>query len=127
MEETCDASDPALAHPPGDMALPFSVAEGNKTWWQSSLGDQVVTIEVQLEALFYFTHFVLTFRSARPAAMVVELSRDFGTSYQVQRYFAYDCRSSFGLEEKSEPTRLDEVVCSSQYSGEDSDEASQMQ
>ncbi|NXD69062.1 LAMB2 protein, partial [Eolophus roseicapillus] len=52
----------------------------------------------------------------RPAAMLVERSADFGRSWKVYRYFAYDCATSFPHTPPRPPRRIDDVVCESRYS-----------
>ncbi|XP_046890659.1 netrin-4-like [Hypomesus transpacificus] len=110
----CNAAVPHQTHLPA--AMTDSSFRYPDTWWQSAEGVETEMIQLDLETEFYFTHLILVFRSARPAAMVLERSQDFGQSWKILRYFARDCVGTFGL---AEDTFAEEngPSCTSKYSG----------
>ncbi|XP_062267449.1 netrin-4 [Platichthys flesus] len=107
---------PGNNHPPAHMTDdPFSKAE---TWWASgartALQGQQDEIQLDLETQFCLSHVVLVFRSPRPAAMAIERSADFGTTWEALKLFASNCSAEFGLaDDFSQPGSL----CTSRYTG----------
>ncbi|KAL0968579.1 hypothetical protein UPYG_G00268800 [Umbra pygmaea] len=91
--------------------------ERRMKWWQSENGLHEVSIQLNLETLFQFSHLVLTFKSFRPAAMLVERSKDYGQTWKVFRYFAEDCASHFPWVSQGPAKSIDDVICDNKYSG----------
>lgn len=60
---------------------------------------------------------IYSVQSFRPAAMLVERSKDFGRSWKVVRYFAEDCSLHFPSVSTAPARSIDDVVCDSRYSG----------
>ncbi|XP_017936271.1 netrin-4 [Manacus vitellinus] len=107
----CSRAHAGLAHPPAAMAdSPFRLP---RTWWQAAQDAPSETIQLDLEATFYFTHLIMVFKSPRPAAMVLERSQDFGETWKPYKYFAANCSATFGLEDD---VRQRGAICTSRYS-----------
>uniref|UniRef100_F6YTR2 Laminin subunit beta 4 n=1 Tax=Monodelphis domestica TaxID=13616 RepID=F6YTR2_MONDO len=87
-----------------------------KKWWQSENGLDNVSIRLDLETLFQFSHLILTFKTFRPAAMLVERSMDYGQTWKVFRYFAKDCAASFPNIPSGQAQGVDDLICDSKYS-----------
>lgn len=111
----CNAGLPLLSHLPG--AMSDSSFRHPNTWWQSAEGVEAETVQLDLEAEFYFTHLILVFRSPRPAAMTLERSRDFGKTWKMLQYYADNCSATYGFEEGKKGTGRDGATCTSKYSG----------
>uniref|UniRef100_A0A4W4HJG0 Netrin-1 n=1 Tax=Electrophorus electricus TaxID=8005 RepID=A0A4W4HJG0_ELEEL len=99
-------------HPPALMADdPFLHPD---TWWGSGAaawGEDEIRLD--LEARFCLTHVVLVFRSPRPAAMTLERSQDFGSTWETLKLFAENCSAAFGV-----PNDMSQqgALCTSRYS-----------
>ncbi|XP_036386703.1 laminin subunit beta-1-like [Megalops cyprinoides] len=89
---------------------------GDATWWQAANGEEKVSIRLDLEAQFHFTHLIMKFKTFRPAAMLIERSADFGQSWKPYRYFSHNCTRTF----PSIPARAlqssDDIICEERYS-----------
>uniref|UniRef100_A0A3P8X336 Laminin, beta 4 n=1 Tax=Cynoglossus semilaevis TaxID=244447 RepID=A0A3P8X336_CYNSE len=81
------------------------------------VGVHQVSIRLDLETVFQFSHMILTFKSFRPVAMLVERSKDFGQTWKVFRYFSDDCSLHFPSVPIDSAHSVDDVICDSRYSG----------
>lgn len=99
-------------HPPSMMSDdPFLHPD---TWWASAVGDgEKDEIRLDLEKRFCLTHVVLSFRSPRPAAMMLERSQDFGQSWETLKLFARNCSEMFGVPDDVSQAG---ALCTSRYS-----------
>ncbi|XP_056590751.1 netrin-4 isoform X1 [Triplophysa dalaica] len=99
-------------HPPSMMSDdPFLHPD---TWWASAVADgEKDEIRLDLEKRFCLTHVVLSFRSPRPAAMMLERSQDFGQSWETLKLFARNCSEMFGVPDDVSQAG---ALCTSRYS-----------
>uniref|UniRef100_M3Z3G3 Laminin subunit beta 4 n=1 Tax=Mustela putorius furo TaxID=9669 RepID=M3Z3G3_MUSPF len=110
-----DPDAPSLSHTIENVITSFEPETGRK-WWQSENGVDHVSIRLDLEALFQFSHLILTFKTFRPAAMLVERSADYGHTWKVLKYFAKDCAASFPSISSGQAQAVGDLVCDSKYS-----------
>lgn len=111
----CNAGLPHLSHLAS--AMSDSSFRHPNTWWQSAEEVESETVQLDLEAEFYFTHLIVVFRSPRPAAMTLERSQDFGRTWRMLQYYASNCSAAFGLVEGKAGGGRDGATCTSKYSG----------
>lgn len=118
---TCDSRQPwseyqRNSHRVNNIVSSFR--ERKLRWWQAENGKQFVSIQLDLEAEFHFTHLIMRFRTFRPKALLIERSYDFGKTWKVYRYFAQRCEDSWPGVKRWPPRDLKEVICDDRYSDE---------
>ena len=58
----------------------------------------------------------MTFRTFRPAGMLIERSWDYGRHWNVYRYYAADCKKTFPDIPHQPQGDVDDVVCTEDFS-----------
>lgn len=120
----CDSSEPWVqgqnedSHRIENIVSSFRGRRRRIKWWQAETGKEKVSIELELEAEFHFTHLIMTFKTFRPKAMLIERSFDFGKTWAVYRYFAESCARSFPGIPMGPVSSLSDVICEDKYSSE---------
>uniref|UniRef100_A0A0K0EC03 Laminin subunit beta-1 n=2 Tax=Strongyloides stercoralis TaxID=6248 RepID=A0A0K0EC03_STRER len=116
----CDSREPYSIRNSNSHGIENVIKEKDENiinrWWQSGNGIQNVSIRLDLEAEFHFTHLIMKFKNFRPAAMLIERSNDYGKTWNIYRYFAYECQISFPEVKEILPKKHDDVICTDKYS-----------
>lgn len=74
-----------------------------------------MTIQLDMPAEFQINHMIITFATYRPAAMIIERSKDYGHSWEPYRYFASKCSETFpGIPVVS--GNFTDVICDQRFS-----------
>ena len=58
----------------------------------------------------------MTFRTFRPAGMLIERSWDYGRNWNIYRYYAADCKQTFPDIPHIPQVDVDDVVCTEDFS-----------
>ncbi|XP_067863626.1 laminin subunit beta-3-like [Heptranchias perlo] len=91
-----------------------------RSWWQSENDQDQVSIQLDMDGKFQLNDILLTFKSSRPAAMMIEHSTDSGQTWKPYQYLADDCAASFPQIKTGQPVSFDDVHCQVQPRQQDS-------
>jgi len=105
-----------MSHRIDNIVTSYRQQDSRRRWWQAENGRENVSIQLNLEAEFHFTHLVMRFKTFRPSALFVERSHDWGKTWKTYRYFAYDCAKSFPGVAEGPIRDINDVICESRYS-----------
>ncbi|XP_071801736.1 laminin subunit alpha-2-like isoform X1 [Asterias amurensis] len=118
-QQTCDASDPDLAHPQTALydatKVFFFSAPNLDSWWQSRNGAQDVELLLTLGDKFLFQGTRLAFRSLRPKSLIIEKSADFGINWSPLQYYAISCAETFSGVPVERATLSYSAICEERY------------
>ncbi|KAJ8947119.1 hypothetical protein NQ318_002479 [Aromia moschata] len=105
--KTYDKPNPLLNHNISNIVYRMYPGTRQKSWCAVGDGKRKVYIQLDLEAEFHFTHLIITFKTFRPAAMLIE---------RFYRYFAHNCTESFPGIREGTARNLTDIMCESRYS-----------
>ncbi len=128
----CDASNPALSHPPSNMVDLNDPS--NLTWWQSQSWWRTnkdgsskmfepikVNVTINFRKLYLITGSIrVTFRTVRPKRMFISRSSDYGKTWRVYEYYAKNCPLAYNLvaDPVINSNNKFTATCSQKFSGE---------
>lgn len=116
---SCDVCDVKVANKSHTIdqivsRMPGDLNKHTQAWWQAENDRENVTIQLNLEAEFVFTHLIMKFRTFRPKGMIIEKSADFGKTWRPYAYFAASCATQFPY--VSTIPSADHPYCEGRYS-----------
>uniref|UniRef100_A0A452GQQ3 Uncharacterized protein n=1 Tax=Gopherus agassizii TaxID=38772 RepID=A0A452GQQ3_9SAUR len=102
------------SHPTENVITTFE-PDRKKKWWQSENGIDHVSIRLDLETLFKFSHLILTFK-VFCLDILLEPSHNYGHTWKIFRYFAQNCAESFPNIPSGPAKGVGDIVCDPRYS-----------
>ena len=64
-------------------------------WWQSTPGQERVTIRLNLENIMELSNISILFKEHVPSAMLLETSSDFGRNWKLFNYYSNNCEEEY--------------------------------